>query len=194
MKLSGGCCYFLNVTRVTHSSGGAFSVGVVWTARVVRGLTHGAQRPFHLLTHWYFGDRSEAKRRNISLKNKNDEAAFLFSQHSSGSPKIWVIRSPVHQANYSQSHPPPAQHNFTTTKIHHAEEEEEKLINQGRTVPGQKISAFFRKTAVAWPEGSAARTSQTKMSAVTQRVGFCWPSFVSPNRSENKDRNSSPPV
>lgn len=191
MKRSGGCCYFLNVTRVTHSSSGAFSVGVVWTARVVRGLTHGAQWPFHLLTHWYFGDRSEAKRRNISLKNKNDEAAFLFSQHSSESPKISGPSSQL--LPMSSSNPLSAQYNFTPTIIHHTDEEE-KSINQGRTVPGLKIPAFFRKTAVAWPEGSTAKTSQTKMSAVTQRVDFCWPSFVSPNRSENKDRNSSPPV
>ncbi len=52
---------------VTHSSCWATGVcGIVRAACVVGGLTHGALRPFLLLIHRHFGDRSEQKTQSKS--------------------------------------------------------------------------------------------------------------------------------
>lgn len=68
--------YFLNFTKmhdnpvlmcVTHSSSWATGVcSVVRAACVVGGLTHGAYRPFLLLTRRHFGDRSKQNTQSMS--------------------------------------------------------------------------------------------------------------------------------
>lgn len=149
-----------------YSSGGALSVGgVVWSARVVGGLAHGAQRPFHLLLRWCFGGRSEEKRLNISLKNKYPTPAtfeirkwwsrlsFLQTFHRQIIPEWWDLQliKPINSRSLIHRHFQPGTSSqwFTPAIIHHVALDQvmtpEQLDKSGQ-----------------WPEGNAASTEKQR--------------------------------